>query len=64
MYNDSFFTILIVSLKFRNNSRIMETSPGSLLWKIWIMWIFGILCYLLIFLEVVLQGIAKSNPTE
>ena len=45
-YNDSSFTILIVSLKFRNSSKIIATSQGNLLWKMSI-WI---LCYVIIFL--------------
>ena len=35
--------------KFRNNSRITVTSPSNLLWKLWI-WVFWILCFVLIFL--------------
>ena len=52
-YNDGFFTILIDSLKFRNNSR-----------KIWI-WVFLniTLCYHFS-LAAFLQGMAKNNPTK
>ena len=42
-------TILIESLKFRNNSRITLASPSNLLWKLWI-WVFWILCLVIIFL--------------
>ena len=52
-YNDGFFTILIDSLKFRNNSR-----------KIWI-WVFLniTLCYHFS-LAAFLRGMAKNNPTK
>ena len=42
-------TILIESLKFRNNSRITVSSPSNLLCKLWI-WVFWILCFVVIFL--------------
>ena len=48
-YNDGCFTILIESLKFRTNSRIIAAYPSNLLWKMWI-WVFWILCYVIIFL--------------
>ena len=44
-YNVGPSTILIESLKFRNNSRITVTSPSNLLWKLWI------LCIVIIFLK-------------
>ena len=47
-YNDDSFTVLIESLKFRNNSRSIATYPGNLLWKMW----------------AVLQAMAKNNPTK
>ena len=47
-YNDDSFTILIESLKFRNNSRSIATYSGNLLWKMW----------------AVLQAMAKNNPTK
>ena len=59
-YNHGSFTILIESPKFRNNSRIITTSPGNLLRKRWI-WI---LCCYHYSSEVVLPGMAKNNPTE
>ena len=61
-YNVGFSTILIESLKFRNNSRITVTSSSNLLWKLWIR-VLWILCFV-IFLEDVMQDIAKNNPTE
>ena len=42
-------TILIESLKTRKNCRTLVTAPSNLLWKIWI-WVFWILCFILIFL--------------
>ena len=38
-----------IHYKFRNNSRITVTSPSNLLWKLWI-WVFWILCFVLILL--------------
>ena len=46
-YNVGSSTTLIESLKFRNNSRIAETSHSNLLWKLWI-WVFWILCFVII----------------
>ena len=34
--NGGSFSILIESLKFRTNSRIIVTYPGNLLWKMWV----------------------------
>ena len=48
-YNIGFSTILIKSLKVRNNCRVPVTSPSNLLWKLWI-WVFWILCFVIIFL--------------
>ena len=40
----NFSTILIESLKFRNNSRIIVTSPSNLLWKM-LKWVFFFVIY-------------------
>ena len=56
-------TILIESLKFRNNSRITLASPSNLLWKLNIVFLDIMLCYYFC-LEAVLQGVANNNPTE
>ena len=63
-YNVRFRTILTESLNFRNSSRIKVTSPSNVLLKLWI-WVFLniMLCYYF-YLEAVLQGMAKNNPTE
>ena len=45
--NLSSSTILIESLKFRNNSWIAASSPSNLLWKLWL-WVFLILYYAII----------------
>ena len=63
-YNVGSSTTLTESLKFRNNSRIAETSHSYLLWKLWI-WVFWILLlYYNFSLEVVLHGAAKNSPTK
>ena len=46
-YNVGSSSILIESLKFRNNSRTAVTSPSNLLWKLWI-WVFWVLCFVII----------------
>ena len=46
-YNVGSSTILIESLKFRNNYRTAVTSPSNLLWKLWI-WVFWVLCFVII----------------
>ena len=48
-YNVGSSTIVIESLKTRNNCRTLATSPSNLLWKMWI-WVFWILCFIIIFL--------------
>ena len=48
-YNIGSSTVLIQSLKIRNNCRIIATSPSNVLWKMWI-WAFWILCFVIIFL--------------
>ena len=62
-YNIGSSTILIELLKFRNNSIITVTSWSDLLWKL-LIWVPWILCFLIISLEVVLQGVAINNPAE
>ena len=47
-YNIGSSTILIESLKFRNNCRITVTSPSNLLWKKLSVWVFWILCFAII----------------
>ena len=41
----------------------ITTSAPVLLWELWI-WVFWILCFVIIFLDAVLQGMAENNPTE
>ena len=48
-FNVGSSTILIESLKTRNNCRTLATAPSNLLWKMWI-WVFWVLCFILIFL--------------
>ena len=55
---------LIELLKFRNNnSRVIATIPGDLLWKMWIWAFFNIMLCFHFSLVAVLQGMAKGNPT-
>ena len=61
-YNASSSIILVKSLKFRNNSKIIATFPSNLLRKMWV-WAFLMFCYYFS-LEMVLQGMAKNNLTE
>ena len=47
IYNIGSSTILIESLRFRKNSRTAVISSSNLLWKLWI-WVFWILCFVII----------------
>ena len=62
-YNEGSFTILIESLKFSTNSRIIVTYPGNLLWNVNMSFFIIMLCYYFS-LEAVLQGMARNYPTE
>ena len=63
-YNVASSTILIESLKFRNNSRITVTSPSNLFAKTVNMRFLNIMVFYCFSLEAVLQSVAKNTPTE
>ena len=62
-FNVSSSTILIESLKTRNNYKTLATAPSNLLRKMWI-WVFWILCLILSFFRSCFAVMAKNNPTE
>ena len=63
-YNIGSSTILIQSPKFRNNSRIAVTLLTVIYCENWEYEFFEYDALLLLFLEAILQGVAKNKPTE
>ena len=60
-YNVGSSTILVESLKIRNNCRTFATSPSNLLGKMWIRVFYALLSF---FFRSCLAVMAKNNPTE
>ena len=62
-YNFSFSTILIESLRFRNNYRITVASPSKIVKAVNMSFLNIMLCFYFS-LEAVLQSVAKNNSTR